>query len=52
MKNKIKKEKLSNKQALNLWKSFDYSIYWLNVIISNYSISKAQAGALIVKVGI
>ena len=52
MKNKIKKEKLSNKQADRILKAFDYSLYWLNVLVNNKEISIAQAGALIVKVGI
>jgi len=52
MKNEIKKEKLSNKETLSFWKSFDYSIYWLNVLITNYEISKAQAGYIINKAGI
>ena len=46
------KIRLNNTQALNVWKSFGYSFYWLNVLINNNEISKAQAGLLINKGGI
>ena len=50
--NKKNKKTLSNKQADRILKAFDYSLYWINVLIDNNEISKAQAGYLVNKAGI
>lgn len=47
--NKIQenKKRLSDKKANELWQSFNFSFYWLNVLVKNKDISKSQAGKLI-----
>ena len=47
--NRETKKNLSTKQAEDIYKAFERSMYWIDVMVKNNDINKAQAGCLINK---
>jgi hypothetical protein len=43
----MNKTRLNTREAKKIIEAFDYSMYWINALINNGSITKAQAGSIL-----